>query len=220
MRHPSDERLLACSVAAKAGGREPAALQSARKHLAEGCPRCLVRAAQYRELVELLSIAPPLDPPPEWIAKAAARIRGEIAASTRPERTRSAGGRAVSRMRGAWQRLEAHLVLDSLLAPAPAGIRGATSLRQLLYLSPLGRLHLQVTQVGPRRVEILGQFVPGTEPAEEGLSGEVILDAEGARRRKPLSPAGEFRFPSVPIAEVRLEVRTAGRVMVVESLRL
>jgi hypothetical protein len=221
MRHPSDEDLLACSAGPEAKSRGSEGIARARAHLSTGCARCLGKMAQYRQLLEFLAIPPPIEPPEAWVETAALRIREEIAGRSASPPARRARAKS-SRIREALEELRAKLVLDSLMAPSPAGIRGTTSFtpRQLLYLSPMGRLHIQVTQTGPRRAEILGQFVPVAEAAAESIPGEAILEAGGARRAKPLSASGEFRFSAVPVAEVRLEVRSSGRVLVVESLRL
>lgn len=210
-RHPSDETLLDYC--------ESAALPSAeqvRRHLESHCDRCADRIASIRQILEALRV-PPLAVAPEALVRTALDRIAELQGRTEK---RGILGVAKDTARRVLEEIRLGLVLDSSVGAAMQGIRGATTgdLRQLLFESPHGNLHLQI-ESGSGAHAVMGQLIPAE--GDQSLTGGVVLiEREAGSLSGRLSKAGEFRIDRVPAGTVRIRIEWGGRALVTDPIDL
>jgi hypothetical protein len=216
MKHPSDEALLALALGTEDGSRG----EATRRHMDGGCAVCARKVREYGRVMEAIRAPTGEDPPPAWQEEAIAWIHEAVATERRPaDEVPSPFGRAARTAKDAVREFLAVLTLDTGMAPVPAGIRGsaASKPRQLMYRSPAGNVHVQITWSGARPT-IVGQFVHAPE-APSG-PGRAVIEAGGRRMTQPLSADGGFAFRPLPKSArpIRLTVESAAGAVVVEAL--
>jgi len=116
------------------------------------------------------------------------------------------------------------LVFDSAAQPLPAGVRGGSSQRRLLYearpeegAEPVCQLDVRLRRLHDGRLELTGQVLPPP-------SGPMTVEARcgRVRRRQTLRETGEFRLQGLPggAATVRLSLHGDGPVMTLPDIGL
>ncbi len=214
--HPSDEELIHICL-----DRGLPASDAARRHVDSGCRRCRERLAELRRIAEVFSATPLSDVPEhlaawarEWIAEQERKQPG----ARRAPNLRPARGRRVV---DALEEIRAVLVFDTAGGAVLQGVRGGGDphARQLLYESPGGNLHLQVTPLESGRYTLRGQFLPaGPEPAPESGRAILVRTARGNPRR--LSETGGFEFDKVPSGRIQVQIEWGGRRVFTDPLNL
>jgi hypothetical protein len=221
-RHPSDETLLRHCESADS----PAAEQ-VRRHLEAGCERCSDRIAGMRQILAALrstqlTIAPGalVRAALEAITERERLISQSVATPVESRAGKKVGDRVKAKARELLEEIRLGLVLDTAAGMVMQGIRGsATSeLRQLLFESPLGTLHVQI-ETHPGSFSLVGQFVILTPPDRPGRTS-VLVERDGGSLRGRLSDTGEFRLDGIASGRVRVRIEWDGRAFVSDSIDL
>jgi hypothetical protein len=210
-RHPSDEDLLEfCDSTDATVGEQ------VRRHLESGCDRCTGRIGSMREILAALRV-PPLAVAPEAFVRTALE---RIAEERRLQPRRTPVGALKEGVRRVLEEIRLGVVLDTAAGAAMQGIRGsATSdLRQLLFESPQGNLHLRI-EGGSGSHSLIGQLVPLGTPDRLGR-GVVRVEWETGSLRGRLSEAGEFHVEGVPAGTIRVRIEWDDRALVTDRIDL
>ena len=193
---------------------ESRSTESVTRHL-NACARCSARVEQYRRLLEKLR-GPGLSAPPKpWITEAQARIRKVSGAGTRAP---GGSGERIEKLRRTLEGLRARLVLDSSAGVALAGIRSAGTLpsRTILFESDLGEVYLKL-EPSSRGVDVTGQMAAAGDVPWEKARVHVEVGERRATRR--VSPAGTFRFRSLPPGKTRFVIEMEERFLELDDVQ-
>jgi hypothetical protein len=149
-----------------------------QRHLAEGCGECQ-HAARFWEQVGSSAMREKKYAPPDSVLRS---VRGHFALQ-RPSKST-----VLSRMK---------LVFDSLMNPAPVGVRSSgASARQLLYRNGNYSVDLRVElQADSGRIAMVGQVLDSGEPAH-GI-GDIpvsLQGGDGGWQGMTTNHLGEFHF--------------------------
>ena len=116
------------------------------------------------------------------------------------------GSRLVSGARGSHWLIE--LLFDSAVEPLPAGVRGSTADRRLLFEARMEsdeaagyQLDLRLRRARTGSLEVTGQILPPL------LGGRVNARAGRVRRSQALGDTGEFVLRGLPRAADSLELQ-------------
>lgn len=177
--------------------------------LAGNCQVCVSMVSDARRLLDGLRAARFPQAPAAVIEAALARVLDE-ARSAAPGRLAGLAGsleRGLRRAGASLREIEAMLLGDSFV-PSPA-LRGGTvaSPRMLVYGTDAHVISLSI-QPGagaPGCVALRGQISPQSD-AELQPGGQAVLEWDDATMDCPLSPFGEFFFPSVSLRGARLSI--------------
>lgn len=213
-RHPSDETLLQHCESVNS----PVAEQ-VRSHLETGCERCSERIAGMRQVLAALRSAPLMVAPDALVAAALEAIR-EREGAISPRVEKGIASRARSKARELLETVRLGLVLDTAAGMAMQGIRGAATseLRQLLFESSEGTLHLQI-DLHPGAYSLVGQFAP-LNAVGRPERGSVVVEWEGGSLQGRLSDTGEFRLDGIASGRVRVRIERDGRAYVSDPIDL
>ena len=161
-----------------------------QQHLETGCAECLKNSDIWRGVVELANRETGCEPP-AWAIRAVNASFAVHKAVRRPT-----------------ERLElATLLLDSMLQPAVAGVRGTPAVaRQLLYKAGSLCIDMRLqTKPGSDSMVLVGQLLDSTKP-DHGISGiPVSLIAKGGKVVKgKTNKVGEFDFGITSFGQIHL----------------
>jgi hypothetical protein len=103
----------------------------------------------------------------------------------------------------------ARIIFDSSLSALPSGMRGMDRDRHLLFAAPGLDIHVKITEAD-RHKEIYGQVIPHA-PAEEELTGIMLVTEQEPHETRRPDEFGEFSFDNVRAGDVALEIVLASR---------
>ncbi len=175
-------------------GPESAALQS---HLDQGCEECLKSWNVWRSVHECLSPETQYRPPDQALKY----VRAAYVAD-RPWKWLVEAAR--------W----AELVFDSLRQPAPAPVRGSTSLgRQLVHEAEPFVIDVRLeTDAKRNRILLIGQILDSEHPNEPMRGVDILLlNSEDLIAKTRASSSGEFDLQCERADNLRLFINIRGQ---------
>ena len=104
--------------------------------------------------------------------------------------------------------MELVLLFDTLVDPAPTGVRGTTSARHLLFHCDDWDLDLMISRSSDS-IGLTGQVLPREAVDLSSVFNAVVILLQGGDelvQSARLSSRGEFEFQAVPDSNLRLEI--------------